>query len=73
MGFGHLPLLHKGPVALMLGGKEIIPLLSENRPGKAILFVLVGSAVFQLFIYSYKKMKVRKLVSYTIQLKKTIF
>ena len=73
MALGRLPLLHKGPVALMLGGKDIIPLLSENQPGRAQLFVQVGSAVFQLFIYSYKKMKVRKLVSYTIQLQKTLF
>ena len=73
MSLDKLPLLHKGPVALLLGGKDIIPLLSENQPGRAQLIVQVVSAAFQLFIYCYKKRKVTQLMNYTTQLKKTIF
>ena len=73
MALGQLPLLTKGGVALMLGGKEIIPLLSEGVPGRAMLLVQLCSAFFQLFIHCYKKMKVRKLVSYTFQLQNTVF
>ena len=73
MVLGHLPLLTKGGVALMLGGKDIIPFLSEDVPGRAMLLVQLCSAFFQLFIYCYKKIKFRKLVSYTYQLQQTIF
>ena len=73
MILGTLPLLHKGPVALLLGGEDIIPLLSENQPNRAMLVIQAGSAAFQLFIYCYKKKKVNQLMNYTIQLKKTIF
>ena len=73
MVLGHLPLLTKGGVALMLGGKAIIPFLSEDVPGRAMLLVQLCSAFFQLFIYCYKKIKIRKLVSYAFQLQQTIF
>ena len=73
MWLGHLPLLTKGGVALMLGGKDIIPLLSEDAPSRSQLLVQLCSAFFQLFIYCYKKIMFRKLVSYTFQLQKTVF
>ena len=72
MILGKLPVLHKGPVALLLGGEDILPLLSDKQPGRAMLIVQVGSAAFQLFIYCYKKWKVTPLINYTIQLKKII-
>ena len=73
MILGKLPLLHNGPVALLLGGEDIIPQLSNKQPGRAMLIVKVVSAAFQLFIYCYKKRKVTQLINYTTQLKKTVF
>ena len=73
MFLGKLPLLHKGPVALLLGGDDIIPLLSDKQPGRAQLIVQVGSAAFQLCLYCYKKRKVTELINYTTQLRKTVF
>jgi hypothetical protein len=73
MVLGHLPLLTKGSVALMLGGKDIIPFLSKDVPGRAMLLVQFCSASVQLFIYCYKKIKIRKLVSYAYQLRQTVF
>ena len=73
MGLGHLPMLKRGPLALMLGGNKILPDVKEAASDKAMAVVQITSALFQLCIFLYKKRISYTLTSYAMQLKKTVF
>ena len=72
MSLGHLPLLTKGPFALFFGGDKIVGDLSEESPGRGMPFLLLGSAMFQIFLYVMRKAKSRKLRTYTHTLKRVL-
>ena len=73
MALGHLPMLKRGPFALMLGGNEILPEVQEEAPDRAMAVVQAVSAIFQLGLYCYKKRMFYELTNYATQLRKTVF
>ena len=58
---GNLPLLTKGPFAILLGGEAIIPLLSSEPAGNHFLIADLSSIAFLLLMVFYKKLVMRKL------------
>ena len=52
---GSLPLLTRGPFALLFGGAPILPQLSCQPPGRGVLVLITVSQVFQGLIFLVKK------------------
>ena len=65
MVLGTMPVLTKGPVSLFLGGEEIMDLLGDEDPGKALFHLCIFSIIFHTTNSLYKKYKNRKLHSVT--------
>ena len=56
---GHLPLLTKGPFALVFGGSSILPQLSQQAPGRGVPVLIATSAVLQGCVFCVKKIRSR--------------
>ena len=65
MMFVTIPLLTKGPISLFLGGEEIMDVLGDEDPGKALFHLCIFSVIFQTSNSVYKKYRNRKLHSVT--------
>ena len=65
MVFGTIPVLTKGPISLFLGGEEIMDILGDEDPGKAVFHLCIFSVIFQSSNSVYKKYKNMKLHSVT--------
>ena len=48
---GNHPFLSKGPYAHFFGGKDVIRELSDEKPGKHLLFLYLASILFNLAIF----------------------
>ena len=48
---GNHPFLSKGPYAHFFGGKDVIKELSDEKPGKHLLFLYLASVLFNLAIF----------------------
>ena len=69
---GQLPMLTKGPFALFYGGDQIIPLLSEQTPGRGVPILIFWSVIFQVSLYIVKHSKSRNLNIYAHNLTKSL-
>ena len=70
-----IPLLGGGPLTLFYGGKDIIPHLSSASVKSATMafyFLMILSLVLQLFLYIYKRYKVRKEIPYEQKLQQAV-
>ena len=65
MVVGKIPVLTKGPISLFLGGEEIMDVLGDEDPGKALFHLCIFSVIFQSSNSVYKKYRNRKLHSVT--------
>ena len=48
---GKHPFLTKGPYAHFFGGPDVISELSDEKPGKHLLFLYLASLLFNLIIF----------------------
>ena len=69
---GHLPKLTKGPFSIFYGGEQITQYLSKKSPGKGVILLVVVSAIFQMLLYTFKRIKSRGLQEYHQKLKRTM-
>ena len=65
-------MLTKGPFALFYGGDQIIPLLSEQTPGRGVPILIFWSVIFQVSLYILKHSKSRNLNIYAHNLTKSL-
>ena len=73
MYLGVTPLLTRGPFAMMYGGEAIFDQLSPLPPARGVHVLCFVSIIFQIFLYSIKKVKSKEEgVGYLKQLKKNL-
>ena len=59
MWLGYLPPITLGPLALLFGGDEILPLVSKDSAPREIPILMVFSVIFQFSVFCMKKIKSR--------------
>ena len=52
-----LPLVTKGSIAKFLGGEELFKTLTNEKPSRTILYFFLFSAMFQIFLWSFKRVR----------------
>ena len=57
MYLGSLPVLTKGPFALMFGGSDILPHLSQLPPGRGLPVLILISTLFHASLFCVKKLR----------------
>ena len=58
---GTIPLITKGPFSLFLGGEQMLEILGDEPPGRAAIYLLIFTIIFQIFISTYKNYKNKQL------------
>ena len=73
MYLGVVPLLTRGPIAMMYGGEGILEQLSPLAPDRGTPVLLIVSTIFQISLFTVKKVKSREVgSSYLKELKQTM-
>ena len=60
---GSIPSITKGRMALFLGGDEMLNLLDDRPPGRAMVIFVIFTIIFQIFMQGLKKLKTQNLKS----------
>ena len=73
MWLGYLPPITLGPLALLFGGDEILPLVSKDSAPREIPILMVFSVIFQFSVFCMKKIKSRnEEFNYTTNLRRSL-
>ena len=60
---GSIPSITKGRMALFLGGADMLKILDDRPPGRAMVNFVIFTIIFQIFMQGLKKLKTQNLQS----------
>ena len=60
---GSIPSITKGGFALFLGGDDMLKILEDRPPGRAMVNLVIFTIIFQIFMRGIRKLKTQKLKS----------